>query len=181
MPAVPTVFTRIIDGDLPGTFVWRDPDCVAFLSINPIQPGHTLVVPRAEVDHWLDLEPRLAQRLMDVSQVVGKAIDRAFSPPRIGLLIAGFEVPHTHLHVLPITGEQDLHLDRSARSVDPAELAGQRRADPRRAARPRRARGVGVAGVGGGPRTPRRARAPLPRAGSSGGRPGSTPSRATTL
>jgi diadenosine tetraphosphate (Ap4A) HIT family hydrolase len=123
MPAVPTVFTRIIDGDLPGTFVWRDPDCVAFLSINPIQPGHTLVVPRAEVDHWLDLEPRLAQRLMDVSQVVGKAIDRALSPPRIGLLIAGFEVPHTHLHVLPITGEQDLHLDRSARSVDPAELA----------------------------------------------------------
>ena len=84
MPAVPTVFTRIIDGDLPGTFVWRDPECVAFLSINPIQPGHTLVVPRAEVDHWLDLEPRLARRLMTVSQVVGKAIERAFSPPRSG-------------------------------------------------------------------------------------------------
>jgi diadenosine tetraphosphate (Ap4A) HIT family hydrolase len=123
MRRVPTVFTRIIDGELPGTFVWRDPECVAFLSINPIQPGHTLVVPRAEVDHWLDIDTGLAAHLMTVSQVIGKGIDRAFSPPRVGLLVAGFEVPHVHLHVLPITGEQDLHLDRSARSVDPAELA----------------------------------------------------------
>ena len=123
MRRVPTVFTRIIDGELPGTFVWRDPECVAFLSINPIQPGHTLVVPRAEVDHWLDIDTALAAHLMTVSQVIGKGIDRAFSPPRIGLLVAGFEVPHVHLHVLPITGEQDLHLDRSARSVDPDDLA----------------------------------------------------------
>jgi histidine triad (HIT) family protein len=123
MRRVPTVFTRIIDGELPGTFVWRDPECVAFLSINPIQPGHTLVVPRAEVDHWLDIDTGLATHLMTVSQVIGKGIDRAFSPPRVGLLVAGFEVPHVHLHVLPITGEQDLHLDRSARSVDPDDLA----------------------------------------------------------
>ena len=123
MRRVPTVFTRIIDGELPGTFVWRDPECVAFLSINPIQPGHTLVVPRAEVDHWLDIDTALAAHLMTVSQVIGKGIDRAFSPPRVGLLVAGFEVPHVHLHVLPITGEQDLHLDRSARSVDPDDLA----------------------------------------------------------
>jgi histidine triad (HIT) family protein len=123
MRRVPTVFTRIIDGELPGTFVWRDPECVAFLSINPIQPGHTLVVPRADVDHWLDIDAGLAAHLMTVSQVIGKGIDRAFSPPRVGLLVAGFEVPHVHLHVLPITGEQDLHLDRSARSVDPDDLA----------------------------------------------------------
>jgi histidine triad (HIT) family protein len=123
MRGVPTVFTRIIDGDLPGTFVWRDPECVAFLSINPIQPGHALVVPRAEVDHWLDLDPELARHLMTVSHVVGRGVERAFSPPRVGLLIAGFEVPHTHLHVIPIHGEQDLHLDRSAPGVDPAELA----------------------------------------------------------
>ncbi|HZP28365.1 MAG TPA: HIT family protein [Acidimicrobiia bacterium] len=120
---MPTIFTRIIDGEIPGTFVWRDPECVAFLSINPIQPGHTLVVPRVEVDHWLDADPALNAHLMTVSQVIGQAIHRAFSPPRVGLLVAGFEVPHVHLHVLPITGEQDLHLDRSARSVDPAELA----------------------------------------------------------
>jgi histidine triad (HIT) family protein len=123
MRAVPTVFTRIIDGELPGAFVWRDPECVAFLSINPIQAGHTLVVPRAEIDHWIDVDPDLNRHLMDVSQVIGKGIDRAFSPPRVGLLIAGFEVPHVHLHVLPIHGEQDLHLDRSARSVDPDDLA----------------------------------------------------------
>ena len=54
---MPTLFTRIIDGEIPGTFVWRDPECVAFLSINPMHPGHTLVVP-AEVDHWIDLDPR---------------------------------------------------------------------------------------------------------------------------
>ena len=78
MRGVPTVFTRIIDGDLPGTFVWRDPECVAFLSINPIQPGHALVVPRAEVDHWLDLEPELARHLMTVSHTIGKGVERAF-------------------------------------------------------------------------------------------------------
>ena len=136
MPRVATVFTRIIDGELPGIFVWHDPECVAFLSINPIQPGHTLVVPRAEVDHWLDLDPALAARLMTVSQVIGKGVERAFSPPRVGLLIAGFEVPHTHLHVLPIHGEQDLHLDRSAQSVERGRARGERRAPPGRPPRP---------------------------------------------
>ena len=63
-----TIFTRIIDGDLPGRFVHRDDRCVAFLSINPLQPGHTLVVPIAEVDHWIDLDPDLAAHLMTVSQ-----------------------------------------------------------------------------------------------------------------
>ena len=57
---MPTLFSRIIDGEIPGVFVWRDPQCVVFLSINPMHPGHTLVVPRAEVDHWIDLEPDVA-------------------------------------------------------------------------------------------------------------------------
>ena len=58
-----SIFTRIIDGELPGVFVWRDPECVAFLSINPMHPGHTLVVPREEVDHWIDLDPELNRHL----------------------------------------------------------------------------------------------------------------------
>ncbi len=109
-----TVFTRIIDGELPGTFVWRDDDSVAFLSINPVQPGHPLVVPRAEVDHWIDLETPLACHLMTVAQTIARAVQRVYEPLKVGLLIAGLEVPHTHLHVIPIMhGEADLHLDRA--------------------------------------------------------------------
>jgi len=120
---MPTVFTRIIDGEIPGTFVWKDDQCVAFLSINPVHPGHTLVVPRAEVDEWTDLEPDLAAHLMTVAQTIGQAVKQAFSPVRVGLLIAGLEVPHAHLHVMPIhSGEADLHLDRAG-SASPEELA----------------------------------------------------------
>ncbi len=116
--SVPTLFTRIIDGEIPGTFVWRDDQCVSFLSINPVNPGHALVVPRAEVDVWLDLEPPLAAHLMTVSQMVGRAVQSAFSPLRVGLLIAGLEVPHTHLHVMPIhADESDLHLDRAGNAT----------------------------------------------------------------
>ena len=120
---MPTLFTRIIEGELPATFVWKDPECVAFLSINPIQPGHTLVVPRAEVDHWIDLDPRVMEHVVSVAQTIGQGLDRAFGAPRVGLEIAGFEIPHVHLHVLPIRNEADLHLANSARSVDPDDLA----------------------------------------------------------
>jgi histidine triad (HIT) family protein len=105
---MPTIFTRIIEGELPGTFVWRDDVCVAFMSIAPIRPGHTLVVPRAEVDHWVDPEPDANAHLMRVSQEIALAQQAAFAPRRIGLIIAGLEVPHTHLHVIPMEGMQDL-------------------------------------------------------------------------
>jgi histidine triad (HIT) family protein len=122
LSAVATLFTRIIDGELPGTFVWRDAECVAFLSIDPTQPGHTLVVPRVEVDRWTDVDPPLAAHLMVVAQTVARALQRAFAPIRVGLLVAGLEVPHTHLHVIPIhESEADLHLDR-ARRATPDEL-----------------------------------------------------------
>ena len=104
-----TIFTRIISGELPGRFVWRDELCVAFLSINPLRPGHTLVVPRAEVDHWIDLPVETNSHLMRVAHEIGAAQMAAFSPTRIGLIIAGMEVPHVHLHVVPITAERDLN------------------------------------------------------------------------
>ncbi len=72
---MPTIFTRIIEGELPGRFVWRDELCVAFVSINPLRPGHTLVVPRAEIDHWLDLDPELAAHLHFEIRPKGRAID----------------------------------------------------------------------------------------------------------
>lgn len=119
---MPSIFTRIIDGELPGHFVWHDDDCVAFLSIAPIREGHTLVVPRVEVDHWLDLDPGLAAHLMTVAQRVGRAQQDVFAPARVGLIIAGMEVPHTHLHVIPIDRESDLHFE-NARPADAEALA----------------------------------------------------------
>jgi diadenosine tetraphosphate (Ap4A) HIT family hydrolase len=89
-----------------------------------VQPGHTLVVPRVEIDHWNDLDPALAAHLMGVSQTIARAQQRAYSPVRVGLIVAGLEVAHTHLHVIPIHTEADLHLDR-ARQADPADLAAE--------------------------------------------------------
>jgi histidine triad (HIT) family protein len=119
---MPTIFTRIIDGELPGRFVWRDDLCVAFLSVNPLRQGHTLVVPREEVDHWIDLEPRINEHLVGVAQQIGEAQQRVFSPLRIGLIIAGMEVPHVHLHVLPIDAESDLNFANAERDPDPVQL-----------------------------------------------------------
>jgi histidine triad (HIT) family protein len=103
-----TVFTRILQGELPARFVWKDELCAVFLSIAPLRPGHALVVPRVEVDHWIELPPATASHLMSVAQRVGKAQQAAFSPTRIGLMIAGFEVPHVHVHVVPVDGMRDL-------------------------------------------------------------------------
>lgn len=120
---VPTVFTRIIDGELPGTFVWRDDDVVAFLSINPVAEGHVLVVPRLEVDHWVDLAPEVWNRCCDVARRVGRGIQAAFDPPRVGVVVEGFEVPHVHLHVAPIAPKRKLNFAHAASHVDPDELA----------------------------------------------------------
>ena len=120
---MPSVFTRIIDGELPGTFVWRDPDVVAFLSINPVIEGHVLVVPRAEVDHWIDLDAELLAQVMHVAQTIAKAEQQTYAPHKVGLLVAGLEVSHVHVHVIPLVhGESDLHLDH-AHDATPEELA----------------------------------------------------------
>lgn len=116
-----TLFTKIIDGEIPGRFVWKDEHAVAFLTIAPLRPGHTLVVPRKEVDHWLDLEPDLACHLTRVAQTIGRAIERAFRPTRVGLWIAGLEVPHVHLHVFPaweIADFDPARQDKNAKAED---------------------------------------------------------------
>ena len=123
---MPTIFTRIINGELPARFVWRDERCVAFLTINPIQPGHTLVVPRLEVDHWIDLPPDLAAHLMQVAQSIAKAQQAGFQPLKVGMMLAGLEVPHVHLHVLPINGLGDLDVRKA--DPNPGEAALDRAA-----------------------------------------------------
>ncbi|SRR6056297_496916 len=117
-----SVFTRIIDGELPGRFVWRDDQVVAFLSIGPLAPGHTLVVPRDEVDHWIDLDPATWQQVSEVTRIVGRALRTAFEPPRIGTAIAGFEVPHCHVHVVPLRELADLDFGRADPDPDPDAL-----------------------------------------------------------
>jgi histidine triad (HIT) family protein len=117
-----TLFTKIIDGDLPGRFVYRDEICVAFLTIAPICTGHTLVVPRLEIDHWVDLPDEVTGHLAVVARKIGAAQMKAFDAERISLIIAGLEVPHTHLHVLPITSEADIDFRKANANIDPGDL-----------------------------------------------------------
>ncbi len=116
-----TLFTRIINGEIPGQFVWRDEQAVAFLTIAPLRPGHVLVVPIEAVDHWLDASDELRSHLMDVAARIGRAQMHAFSPNRVGVIIAGLEVPHLHVHVIPLESEQDLNFanaDHTAKGAD---------------------------------------------------------------
>ncbi|MDH3685303.1 MAG: HIT family protein [Myxococcales bacterium] len=117
-----SIFTKIIRGELPGRFLWKDDRAVAFLTIEPLKPGHALVVPIAEVDHWIALEPDLAAHLMRVAQAVGQAQQRAFDPLRIGMMIVGVEVPHVHLHITPIDAIGDLNFAKAERNPDPAAM-----------------------------------------------------------
>lgn len=117
-----TIFTRILDGELPGEFVWRDERCGVFLALGPLRPGHALVVPVAEVDHWLDLAPDLVAHLFGVAQVIGQAQMAAFSPTRVGVIVAGLEVPHTHIHVIPIGTEADLDFANADHTAGPDDL-----------------------------------------------------------
>src|SRR3954468_1916446 len=105
---MPTIFTRIINGEIPGRFVWKDDDVAAFLTIEPMMPGHTLVVTREEIDHWIDLEPELNAHLFRVAQLIGKAQDAEWHPQRVGVLIVGEAVPHVHVHVVPINQPNEL-------------------------------------------------------------------------
>jgi histidine triad (HIT) family protein len=117
-----TVFTRIIRGEIPGTFVHRDDLCVVFMSINPMAIGHALVVPIEELDHWIDGSPELLAHLFEVSRRVGRAQEAVFDCDRVGLIIAGYEVPHAHIHLIPTSNMGQLSFANAAASVDPLEL-----------------------------------------------------------
>jgi diadenosine tetraphosphate (Ap4A) HIT family hydrolase len=121
-----SIFTKIINGELPGRFVYEDDDVVAFLTIEPMTQGHTLVVPRAEIDQWQNVDAPVFARVMEVSQLIGKAVCRAFRTERAGVIIAGIEVPHLHVHVFPARNLSDFgfaNVDRnpSKESLDEAQ------------------------------------------------------------
>jgi histidine triad (HIT) family protein len=118
-----SVFTRIIAGELPGTFVFTDEVCVAFMTINPIARGHLLVVPRIEIDQWTDLPDDVSQHCFAIAKRIAKAQKQVLRCDRVALIIAGFEVPHCHLHVIPASTIADVSFDNAATSVDFNDLA----------------------------------------------------------
>ncbi len=113
-----SIFSRIIAGEIPGTFVYRDDRCVAFMSINPLARGHVLVVPIDEIDHWVDAPPDLVAHLFGLVHRIGRAQQQAFGCERVGVIIAGYEVPHTHIHVIPTDHMGQLSFENAASSVD---------------------------------------------------------------
>ena len=117
-----TLFTKIINGEIPGRFVWKDEDVVAFLTIAPITPGHTLVVPREEVDSWTHASPELLAKVMDVAQRIGKVQEDLFSAKRVGVLMEGFEVDHLHVHIWPAYSMADFEVHNVDHNPDPAVM-----------------------------------------------------------
>ena len=114
-----SIFTKIINGEIPGQLVWKDEVCAVFLDIQPLVPGHALVVPLEEVDHWVDLPAETTAHLMHVANRVGRAQRTAFQAERVGVVIQGFEVPHTHIHVFPANSMADFNpANRQARDSE---------------------------------------------------------------
>lgn len=117
-----SVFSLIMQGKIPGNFVWQDDKAVAILTIAPIRQGHVLVIPREEIDHWHQLPLELAAHLMQVSHKIANGLTLAYPATRVGLMIAGLEVPHTHIHLVPVDSMADLDFAH-ARNAPAEELA----------------------------------------------------------
>ncbi|GAA3399778.1 MULTISPECIES: HIT family protein [Pseudarthrobacter] len=96
-----TLFTRILNGEIPGRFVWREPEVAAFLTTGPLADGHTLVVPTEEVDRWTDASPETLAKVMEVARRIGAVQVEVFDAARAGLIVAGYEINHLHVHVWP--------------------------------------------------------------------------------
>jgi histidine triad (HIT) family protein len=103
-----SLFTRIREGELPGHIVWDDGRCFAMLTIKPIREGHLLVIPHEEVDHWYDMDSQLNAHVFEVARLLSQTQRALFPCEKVGMMIAGLEVRHAHLHLIPITAIADL-------------------------------------------------------------------------
>jgi histidine triad (HIT) family protein len=117
-----SIFTQIIEAGLPARFIWKDPLAVAFLTIEPRQPGHTLVVPRVEVDRWIDVSEELMAHLMSIAHKIGLAQREEWDSDRVGLMIEGYMVPHLHIHVWPSWSPREFHPSGIDRAAEPHNL-----------------------------------------------------------
>jgi histidine triad (HIT) family protein len=119
---MPSVFTRILQREIPGRFVYEDDACAAFLTIAPVAPGHTLVVTRREVDDWLDLTADERNALWAACAIVGRAIDQVYKPGKVAAMLVGLEVPHVHVHLIPFSSESQLSFANADPNPDPAAM-----------------------------------------------------------
>ncbi|OKL54152.1 diadenosine tetraphosphate hydrolase [Bowdeniella nasicola] len=117
-----SVFSKIIAGEIPGRFVWADDHVVAFLDVNPQTDGHVLVVPREEIDRWTDMSPELAAHMFAVGHIIGKELRVVFGSERTGVVIEGFAVPHTHLHLFPANSSADFDPTHLTGSTEPEDM-----------------------------------------------------------
>lgn len=118
---MPSIFTKIIRGEIPCAKIFEDDKCLCFLDIRPINPGHALVIPKQEIDYLFDLEDELLGHLAVVAKRVARAIDDTVDCVRVGVIVAGLEVPHAHIHLVPIQNLGDINF-ANARPADPEDL-----------------------------------------------------------
>lgn len=118
-----SIFTKIVQGEIPCHKVAETDSCLAFLDINPLAKGHTLVIPKVEVDYLFDIQEPLYSELMAFAKKVSKAIDATMSCERVGMAVVGLEVPHAHIHLIPINNVHDIDFSRPKLDLDQAELA----------------------------------------------------------
>ena len=119
---MPTLFTRIVNGEIPCHKLYEDEHCLSFLDLRPINPGHALVIPKQEIDYIFDVPDDLLQRMITVAKRVANAIDQAVPCKRVGVIVAGLEVPHAHIHLVPIHGIGDINF-ANAKDATQDELA----------------------------------------------------------
>lgn len=117
-----SIFTRIINGEIPSYKVAETANCIAFLDINPLAPGHTLVVPKVEVDYIFDVEDDLYAELLLFAKKVGLAIEKVVPCERIGMTVIGLEVPHAHIHLIPINGIGDMNFANKKLDLEEEEF-----------------------------------------------------------
>ncbi|MDR1112945.1 MAG: HIT family protein [Bacteroidales bacterium] len=118
-----TIFTKIIKGEIPCYKIAEDENCLAFLDISPIAKGHTLVVPKIQADYIFDLDDDILSALFCFAKKVAKAIKTNVNCTRIGMAVIGLDVPHAHVHLVPISGSSDLDFTKERLNFSPEEFA----------------------------------------------------------
>src|SRR6185436_17492844 len=119
---MPSLFSRIVSGEIPCHKIAESDDCLAFLDINPLVKGHTLVIPKKEVDYLFDVDEKLYGLLWHFSKRVSKAVEEAIPCKRIGVAVIGLEVPHAHIHLIPLNRVSDMNFANPKLSVSAEEL-----------------------------------------------------------
>ena len=118
-----TIFSRIVAGEIPCHKIAEDEEFFAFLDINPVSKGHTLVIPKQETDYIFDLDDAVLGRMIAFAKRVARAQEAAIACKRIGMAVMGLEVPHAHIHLIPITKESDMYFDNGKKVMSEEELA----------------------------------------------------------